>query len=259
MGAILLTVLGSGVAWANPGGVCSGYLVQAGTARVLVDCGSGVLGRLRAKLDPHELDAVVVSHMHPDHYMDLVGLRYGVKYGGLGGDRPLTVLLPPGGCDVLAGLGMAIDRNPGFFAEVFALAEYDPDTPLHVSDLTVTFRRVQHYVPSFAMRFAVDGRSLVYSSDSAPCSELVEHARGADALLCEAAMLHPGQDEPDPLKRGHLTASEAGEVARRAGVRRLLITHAPLDPTDPDRAAREAATQFDGAVERVTDGQTYSI
>src|SRR5689334_9591782 len=105
MGNIRLTVLGSGVAWANPGGVCSGYLIRAGGATVLVDCGSGVLGRLRAHADPREIDAVIVSHLHADHFLDLVGLRYGVKYGGLGGGEALRVLLPPGGCERLRRLG----------------------------------------------------------------------------------------------------------------------------------------------------------
>jgi ribonuclease BN (tRNA processing enzyme) len=258
MGEILLTVLGSGVAWANPGGVCSGYLVRSGAARLLVDCGSGVLGRLRAHADPADLDAVIVSHMHPDHYMDLVGLRYGIKYGGLGGPQPLRVLLPPGGCDVLAELGQVLDRNPRFFSEVFALDEYDPAAPLTVGNLTVALRRVQHYIPSFAMRITA-ARTLVYSSDCAPCDAIVEHASGADVLLCEAAMLHHGQDEPDPARRGHLTAGEAGQIARQAGVGKLLITHAPLDPGDPGRAAREAAAHFDGPVARVEDGMTYSI
>ena len=258
MGEILLTVLGSGVAWANPGGVCSGYLVRSGPTRLLVDCGSGVLGRLRAHADPRELDAVLVSHLHPDHYMDLVGLRYGIKYGGLGGDRPLRVFLPPGGCDLLAELGTVLDRNPRFFAEVFALAEYDPGVPLTFGALSVALRRVQHYIPSFSMRFTAE-RTLVYSSDSAPCEAIVEHASGADTLLCEAAMLHHGQDESDPARRGHLTAGEAGQIARRAGVGRLLITHAPLDPDDPGRAAREAAVYFSGTIERVEDGKTYSI
>jgi ribonuclease BN (tRNA processing enzyme) len=218
-----------------------------------------VLGRLRAHLEPRELDAVMISHMHPDHYMDLVGLRYGIRYGGLGGERPLPVLIPPGGYELFATLGMALDRNAAFFSDVFALSEYDPAARLVFPDLSVVLRRVQHYVPSFSMRFEAGGRTFVYSSDSAPCAELVNHARGADALLCEAAKLQAGQDEPDPAKRGHLTAGEAGQVARAAGVGRLLITHAPLDPADPGRAAREAETVFTGRVERVRDGQTYSI
>jgi ribonuclease BN (tRNA processing enzyme) len=258
MAGISMTVLGSGVAWANPGGVCSGYLVQAGGAAILLDFGTGTLGRLRAVFDPAQLDGIVVSHMHPDHFMDLVGLRYGTRYGGLGGARPLPVFLPPGGAALLARLGDVLDNNRHFFRDVFDLQEYDPTGCLTFGTMSVTMRRVQHYISSHAMRIEA-GSSLVYSADAAPCDALVEHARGADTLLCEAAMLHHGQDEREPEKRGHLTAGEAGIVARQAGVGRLLITHAPLDEDDRGRAAREAAQEFSGPIERVVDGQTYLI
>ncbi|MGE3910225.1 MAG: MBL fold metallo-hydrolase [Chloroflexota bacterium] len=258
MGGMRLTVLGSGVAWANPGGVCSGYLLRTERAAFLLDCGTGTLGRLRAVLDPGKLDAIVISHMHADHFLDLIGLRYGTKYGGLGGNRPLSVYVPPGGSDALARLGCALDGNPAFFSEVFAVTEYDPAVPLQFSDATVSLRRVQHYIPSYAMRVQAE-RSLVFSADVAPCDALIEHARGADVLLCEAAMLHSGQDEPEAEKRGHLTAGEAGSIAQQAGVGRLLITHAPLEASDPGRAAREAAVEFAGPVERVVDGETYTI
>lgn len=253
-----LTVLGSGVAWANPGGACSGYLVRAGGAVLLLDCGPGVLGRLRAVCEPARLDAVLVSHLHADHYLDLVPLRYGLKYGGLGGARPLPLYLPPGGREQLARLGHAIADDAGFFEDVFTLAEYDPAQPLQFRGARVRLRQVQHAVPSYAMRIEA-GAVLTYSSDTGPCAALVEHSRAADALLCEAALLDASEDAPDPARRGHLTAREAGVAARWAGARQLLLTHAPLDPADPERAAREARTAFDGPVVRVVDGETYVV
>lgn len=262
MGGIALTVLGSGVAWANPGGVCSGYLVRAGDTSLLLDCGTGTLGRLRSHTEPKALDAIVISHMHPDHYFDLVGLRYGMLYGGFAGNRPTRIFLPPGGCERLEQLGLVLDNDARFFSSVFALAEYDPAEPLKIGAATIGFARVQHYIPAYAMRIRtghLNGNTLAYSGDSAPCDELIEHARGADVLLCEAAMLHAGQDEADAHKRGHLTAAEAGTIAQQAGVGRLLITHAPLDCDDPESAAREARTTFTGPVERVVDGQTYTL
>lgn len=258
MERIQLTVLGSGVAWANPGGVCSGYLVQARRACILLECGTGTLGRLRAICDPAALDAVIISHLHADHLLDLIALRYGIKYGGLGGPHPLRVLLPPDGKQFLAGLGEALDRNPGFFSEVMALEEYAPAGRVEIGGLTIRLRRVQHYIPSHAMRFEA-GNTLAYSADAAPCEALVDHARGADTLLCEAAIFSPNQDEQDSSKRGHLMPAEAGQIAQRAGVGRLLITHSPLDPADPDRAAREARSAFAGPVERVVDGKSYVI
>jgi len=258
MGGLRLTVLGSGVAWANPGGVCSGYLVQADDATILIDCGTGTLGRLRTHVEPKWLDTVLISHMHADHFLDLVGLRYGMLYGGFAGDRPLRVMLPPGGCARLEQLGLALDNDAGFFSDVFALSEYAPDDAVAVGSVTITFRLVQHYISAYAVRLEA-GRTLAYSGDSAPCDALVEHARGADTLLCEAALQHRGQDEADARKRGHLTAAEAGGIAQQAGVGRLLLTHAPLELDDLGRAAREARTTYRGPVERVVDGKTYDV
>jgi len=252
-----LTVLGSGVAWANPGGACSGYLVSTGTTALLLECGPGTLGRLRALHDPGQLDAIIISHLHADHLLDLVPFRYGVKYGGLSDGRRPCLLVPPGGAGFLEGLGQALD-GPRFFSDVFDLAEYDPSATLTFGAMAVQFRAVQHYVPSYAMRITA-GRTLAFSADAAPCDALIEHATGADVLLCESALRHLGEDQPDPARRGHLIPAEAGTIATRAGVGRLLITHAPLDPADPDRVAREARATFAGPVERVVDGKTYLI
>ena len=258
MAALMLTVLGSSPSWPNPGSACSGYLASAGATTVLLDCGPGVVGRLRAATDVRTLRAAIISHMHPDHYLDLVVLRHSIKYGKVR-DEPLDVYLPPGGLERLAKLGLALDDNRDFFAGALTLREYDPSGPLELGDLTVSFRRVIHYVPAYAMRLAAGSTSLVFSGDSSPCDPLVEHARGADALLAEAAIERPDQDSPDPDKRGHMAPAETADVARRAGVGRLLITHAPIDPSDPDRVTREAAAVFSGRVERVRDGERYSI
>ena len=260
MPALMLTVLGSSPAWPNPGSACSGYLVAGDGTRLLMECGPGVVGRLRAATDVETLAAGVISHMHPDHYLDLVVLRHAIKYGRVRAE-PLDVYLPPGGVEILERVGQAFDGDRGFFAGALRLAEYGPDRPLVVGGLTVSFRRVVHYVPAYAMRI-VGGdpaRTLVFSGDAAPCDELVEHARGADVLLAESAIERPDQDDAEPSKRGHMAPAEAADVARRAGVPRLLITHAPIDPSDPDRAAREASAAFGSRVERVRDGASYEI
>ncbi len=258
MASLTLTVLGSSPSWPNPGSACSGYLVGAGATQVLLDCGPGVVGRLRAAADVRSLRAVLISHMHPDHYLDLVVLRHSIKYGKVR-DEPLDVYLPPGGLDRLAKLSVALDDRPDFFAGALTLREYDPARPLELGELSVSFRRVIHYVPAYAMRVTAEPTSLVFSGDSSPCDPLVEHARGADALLAEAAIERPDQDSPDPDKRGHMAPAELGEVARRAGVGRLLITHSPIDPGDPERVAREASAVFGPRVERVRDGERYAI
>ncbi len=260
MPAPTLTVLGSSPAWPNPGSACSGYLVAADDTRLLIECGPGVVGRLRAATDVRALAAGVISHMHPDHYLDLVVLRHAIKYGHVRAE-PLDVYLPPGGVEILERVGHALDGKTGFFAGALRLAEYSPDRPLALDGLTVSFARVVHYVPAYAMRIAAGEptRTLVFSGDAAPCDELVEHARGAHVLLAESAIERRDQDAAEPSQRGHMTPAEAADVARRAGVPRLLITHAPVDPSDPERVAREASAAFGSPVERVRDGASYEI
>ncbi len=253
-----LTVLGCSPSWPNPGGACSGYLVSSRRSNLLLECGPGTLGRLRQHLEVGKLDAIVVSHLHADHFLDLVPLRYGLRYGGLGGERQLKLLVPPGGATWLAGLGRALDGNERFFEDTFALAEYDPARELRVGSLAISFRRVQHYIPSYAVRLR-DGATLVFSGDAAPCDALVEHAAGATVLLCEAAVRRPEPDRATPAERGHMTPAEAGQMARRAGVERLILTHYPADSADPDYAVREASATFDGTIERAVDGAVFSL
>lgn len=255
---LALTVLGASCAAPNPNGANAGYLVVGGGARLLLDCGSGVAGRLRAFGQVTDLDAILVSHLHPDHYLDLVTFRQVITYFLPPRARPLPVFLPPGGLDLLERLGRAVGGDPGWFAGAFDLAEYEPRGTLRFGALTVHLRPVQHYIPSHAMRLEAAGRVLVYSSDLAPCAAIVEHARGANLLLCEAALFRPGDDRPDPAQRGHTAPEEAGAIARDAGVERLLLTHYALAP---DQAARLDAVRarFAGPVAWAEEGQTYPV
>lgn len=253
-----LTVLGCSPSWPNPGGACSGYLVRQREASLLLDCGPGTLGRLRQRVEVRQLSAVLISHMHADHFMDLVPLRYGLRFGNLGGADRLCVFVPPGGAGFLRGLGRALDGNGSFFADTYDLHEYDPATPLTFGELTVSFRRVKHYVPAYAMRLEGD-RTLTFSGDAAPCPELVEHASGASTLLCEAAIRGPGDDRPDPAQRGHMSAAEAGQIAQGANVRQLVLTHYRVDPDDPDHIVAEAKRAFAGRVVRAVEGETYQV
>lgn len=218
-------VLGASPAPTNPNGAGSGYLVAGPSERVLVDCGPGVVGRLRARIAVAELDAVVISHFHADHFIDLIPLRYGILYAGWRPGPPLPVYIAPGGKEYLARLGQALDHTPAFFEAVLGLVEYAPGQEFQVGQLRVCPAAVQHYVPSYALAITVGGRRLAYSADAAPCRALVDTARGADLFLCEAALASAAGDEPIPQRRGHLSAAEAGALAREAGARRLLLTH----------------------------------
>lgn len=251
-----LTVLGSGPSWPNPGGACSGYLASANGTRILLDCGPGVAGRLLATVSLGELSAIVISHMHPDHFFDLVAVRNAVKYGGQC-DRPPRVLLPPGGAVVLAGLGRVLDGDERAFAGAFDVEEYDPSATLQIGPCALSFRRMRHPVPAFATRIEA-GPVLVFSGDTGPCEALVEHARGADTLLCEST-LRSAEEQSTKSERDHLSGAEAGRIAQQAGVRRLLLTHMPIDASDPERQVRDARGAFDGVVEHAAEGRRYAL
>lgn len=263
MAALTLTILGAGPAGPNPGGANSGYLLRQGDHAVLIDCGAGIAGRLAEHLAPSRLSGVAISHLHPDHYFDLVALYYQLKYGEpRPADLPprLPVFVPPGGREFLRRFASLIAEKSAMFGDVFDVQDYATDVEMAVGGLAFTFVRVQHYVMSHAMRVRAEhGALLVFSSDVAPCRELVEAARGADLFLCESAMLDASQDEADPSKRGHMSAREAGEAARAAGARRLLITHYRSGEPYDAIHLNAAAAAFRGPLELAREGATYVV
>lgn len=259
--ALTLTILGAGPAAPNPGGANSGYLVRetnAGSA-VVMDCGPGTVGQIALHVPPHQLDGVAISHFHPDHYFDLVALYYLVKFGEPRVER-LPVWVPPGGRAFLDRLGRVIADRAAMLEDVFDLCDYTPGSDVQIGGLSFTFRRVQHYVPSFAMRVSgSDGAVLTFSSDVAPCPALPEAACDADLFLCESALLDPMQDEPDPAKRGHMTAGEAAAAATQANAKRLVITHYRSGEQNEAHHLANARRFFKGPVELARPGVTYPV
>ncbi len=240
----------------RPGGASSSYLIESGNAAVLIDVGSGALGKLQLFTEYERLDAIVISHMHADHFFDLVPFRYGLKYGNASRAQRLALWLPSDGRRALEALRVAVatDAPADFFDAVFALEEYDPARALRVKDLRLSFCRTRHYVEAFAIRAECDGESITYSADTAPCEAVIEHARTSSLFLCEAA-LGLGSEEGE---RGHSSAWEAGEMAQRAGVERLVLTHYPAEYT-PQALVEAAQTRFSGPVSAAEDGAQFSI
>lgn len=238
----------------RPGGACSCYLLQTDKARVLLDLGIGACAKLQLAVDHTLLDGIVISHMHPDHFFDLVPLRYGVKYGDPRPSQRVPVWIPPGGGKTLQALSELIEGvgATGFFADAFDVAEYDPAQPLVFSDLRLSFRQTEHYVDSFAVRVECNGGSLTYSADTAPCEAIVEHARSAGVFLCESAL---GLDTEEG-ERGHTSAEEAGEMASRASVKRLVLTHYPAAYA-PEALIAAAKRNFNGPVDVATEGLEF--
>ena len=227
-----LTVIGSSPAWPNPGSAHSGYVLDANGTRLLLDCGPGVLGRLREKELWPRVDAIAITHFHLDHWGDLVPWVWGSFYLATNGPLPKPALwVQPGGAEFLTGLGERLGF-PDMFEKTFELQEYQPDTPFDIGPLVVTPTRVPHYkLQTYAFRVEADERTLAYSGDSAPSEELVSAARDADLFVCEATLL---RGELDGEPRGHLSLDEAVEAFEASGAKRLLVTHRPCELETPD-------------------------
>jgi ribonuclease BN (tRNA processing enzyme) len=249
---VRITVLGKSPAWTDAGGACSGYLVEDDGTRLLLDCGNGVFGKLRAATDALTLDGVLITHVHADHVLDLVPFAYALLFGPApdGGARrrpPLHV--PPGATERLHRLS-GIWGSEGLVTEAFDVREYDPDAVLTIGALRARFAAVPHYVPAWAVAFG--DAELVFGADCAPNDAVVELARGAGTLLLEGTLREP-ETEP-PL--GHLTPAQAGELAARAGVARLVVTHVP-DSFDEAWVRAEASRAFAGALDVAREGAVY--
>lgn len=246
-----LTVVGCSGSIPGPDSPASCYLVEAGGTRVLLDLGSGALGPLSRFADPIDLDAVLLSHLHADHCLDLCGLYVLRHWGPHRPAAPLPVWGPEGTGERLA-QGYGVGPDPGL-SEQYTYATY-PAGPFAVGDLTVGAVHVEHPVEAFALRLEHEGRSLVYSGDTGESVGLVELASGADVLLCEAAW---GTTEPtvDAL---HLSGRQAGEHARKAGVQRLVVTHVP-PWYDAQRTADAAGEAFGGPVETARTGLVVEV
>jgi ribonuclease BN (tRNA processing enzyme) len=239
---VKLTVVGCSPAWPNPGGAQSGYLVEAG-GRLLLDCGPGVLARLR-QIDGGwpRVDAVILTHFHLDHWGDLVPWAWGAMYGP-GREVPKPALwLPPGGVDTLRAFGEQLGFGD-MFDNTFEPREYVDHQPYEAAGLTITPMRVPHYdLLTFGMRITNDSRSLAYSGDSAPTQALAALAQDVDLFICEATLKQQEQG-----LRGHLTADEAVGAFRASGARRLLVIHRPHE------------LALDGDLERAYDGLEITL
>lgn len=248
------TVLGSSGTYPAAGKACSGFLVQEGETALLLDCGPGVFANLQRFASLENLAGVVVTHMHPDHFLDLVPIRYALTYGPRCRTAPLPLYLPPDGQRIWEQTVAAIDESNGAFSAPFAIAEYQEGARLRIGALSARLSLCRHYVPNYGVEVQADGR-LVYSGDTGPCQELVSLARDADLFLCEATWL---DSEIPPGARGHLTATEAGEIARAARVRQLMLTHI-LPGVDMDKSVAAARAVFRGGVAVAEEGRTYQV
>ncbi|MFC0602092.1 MBL fold metallo-hydrolase [Streptomyces palmae] len=248
-----LTVVGCSGSFPSTESACSSYLVETDDFRLLLDMGNGALGELQRHCGLYDLDAVLLSHLHPDHCIDMCGYFVARYYRFDGGRAHAIPVYGPEGTE--RRLVRAYDDVPdeACMSEVFDFRTLTPGS-FRLGPFTVRVARVSHPVEAFGFRIEHNGRSLVYSGDTGPCEALRELAEGADLFLCEAAFTHGKEDIPNL----HLNGRQAGEHAQAAGVRQLVLTHIP-PWTDPQTNQRDAQEVFDGPVELAKTGAVYEL
>jgi len=240
--ALSVTVLGCDGSWPGPGGAGSGYLIASASTRVLIDAGPGTFANLQLRLDPASLDAIVITHAHADHWTDLFGL-----------DAHARFVLERTGIP-LFGPGELRERAPELAGRgTFEWRVVEGGNRIDIGDLCCSFRRTDHPVETLAVRLEGSGRALGYSADSGPRWELADLGTGLDLALCEATYTveHEGT-------MGHLSGRQAGNQARDAGARRLVITHR-WPTVDEAVVGAEARAAFGAPIEHASIGAQFVL
>lgn len=240
----------------GPTSASSCYLVEAGETAVLLDLGSGAFGRLLATRAPETLDAVLLSHLHADHVVDLTALDVYLTYSP-GGPHPVIPVWGPEGTPA------RVDQLCGEPSQTrtFAFGAWREAVPVTVGDLQVVPYAVEHPVPAFAMRITGPSESgegeavLTFSGDTDSCDGLLAAAADADLLLAEAAF-QEGRD--DGVRGIHLTGRRAGEAATAARARRLVLTHIP-PWTAPGTVKAEAEAVYQGEIDLAEPGRVWAL
>jgi ribonuclease BN (tRNA processing enzyme) len=245
-----LTILGSSGGYPEPGRACSGYLIETGGASIWVDAGTGTLDALLRLHALEQLDAIVVTHLHPDHWTDLPIALHRVAVTSAGRvERPIPVFGPDGWPEAtgIAGQWFASADSPPFVVRTL-----DASVATEIGDLTMTAASVEHGMPTFALRFSDGRRTLAFSADTAPCDGLLSIARQADLFLCEAT-LPDGKETPISMN-----PAQAARIAHEAGAGWLVLTHL-LPGIDPGESCAVARRHFSGPVDHTDPGREFAI
>lgn len=247
-----VTVIGCSGSFPGPDSPASCYLVEADGYAMLLDLGNGAIGSLQRFRDVLAVDAICISHLHPDHCLDLTVYWIARSYCPHGRAPRIPVYGPDGTAEHMA-KAYELVPNPDM-GEAFEFRKYPAD-PFEVGPFQVSTYLMNHPIEAYGLRIEHGGRVLAYSGDSGPCDALVELARDADLFLCEAAFPEHRENPPNM----HLTGREAGEHAAKAGAGRLVLTHLLpwYDPADTLEAA--TLSGFGGTVELARVGAVYDL
>jgi ribonuclease BN (tRNA processing enzyme) len=249
-----LTIVGCSGSFPGPDAAASSYLVEADGFRLVLDLGNGALGALQRHVELDDIDAVLLSHLHSDHCMDLCSFYVARKYDPEGRfGKKLPVYGPAGSAERMARAYYDANQRGGL-DDVYDFQTLSPGT-LAIGPFDVTVARVNHPVETFASRLEHAGRALAFSADTGESNALVSLAVAADLLLCEATF----SEGPDNARNLHLTARQAAEHAARAGVDRLMLTHIP-PWNDKQRSLEEASnSSYSGAVDLARPGAIVEV
>jgi ribonuclease BN (tRNA processing enzyme) len=247
-----LIVLGTATPYPRADRACSGYLVRSSKTTIWVDTGPGTLAQLQRFIGILDVDAIWLSHLHVDHCADLLAMYFALRFSNLHPQRKIPAFGPKGWTARFETFLKGV--SPHQMDEAFEVHELGDELRAVVGDMQLTAFAVEHGVLGYALRVESDGAVFTYSADTGSCRGVVAAAKGADLLLCEAGWAV----RPEGVQPWHMTPAEAGNVARQAGAKRLLLTHLGADVV-PDAAVDSAKETFGGSVEVATDSQTYSV
>ncbi|MFC4335911.1 MBL fold metallo-hydrolase [Salininema proteolyticum] len=250
-----LTIIGCAGSFPAPDTPCSAYLVEAEGFRLLLDYGTGSLGELQKHIDPHTVDAVIVTHLHADHFFDACAYAVMRRYAPDAPDYPVPMYGPAATADrIRQSYGGQGELKSPCMTDVYDFRVLEPGS-FELGPFTIRVDRVAHPVETFGVRVEHHGSSLCYTSDTGPCEALERLAAHCDTLLAEASYLEGRVNPPDV----HLTGKEAGEFATKAGASRLLLTHLVEPWGSPDATMAESRSAFTGPIDIVKPGDVYEV
>lgn len=211
---------------------------------------------MREHLEYDVIDSIVITHMHADHFFDVIPLRYALLYGPRKRATRVQLWLPPDGEKQLRELASSFaDEGAGDFLKVFDINTYDPNQKIQVGDASIAFTPTRHYIPTFALRYQCNGTTVTYSADTAPDDNVAKLADGSDLFICEATLT---ASEVEHGMRGHSSAREAAEMARKAGVNHLMLSHYPAEATQEDLILH-ARSVFNGKITVADDHSRLAL